>query len=168
MKVVVFCGGLLVGLAGVAYFAWPPLTNQSAAAGEAQRREESKRRHTEAYERALKTHAAQPVDSGWAGTASEMFRADIEAKKAESRAKVVGVDCRTDSCVAELAWPSFHEARTGFRAVLHAHYRVNCVKSITLPEPKDPSKPFIGHALFVACEKTPDTTDSDQDRARFA
>lgn len=132
-----------------------PLTPAKVmSAEELQRaREESRRRHFDAHAEMLKTHAAQPMDHSWASSAAESFRADLHGLRKESRAKVVNVDCRTNSCVATLEWPSFHDAKSGFSALLHALYKVNCVRTITLPDPPDPSKPYSGTAIFLKCQK---------------
>lgn len=130
------------------------LPGQSAPEELERAQEESKKRHIEAHERALRLHATQPVDDSWAPQASEAFRADLHASRSQTGAQVLSVDCRTNSCVARLEWPSFHEARRGFSPVLHSHYRVNCIKTVTLPEPGDPSRPYIGSAIFLECQKT--------------
>jgi hypothetical protein len=66
--------------------------------------------------------------------------------------RVRGVDCRTTLCTATLEWPSFVDARNGFRSILHSQDRANCGREILLLDSEDPSAPYQATAVLDCTE----------------
>jgi hypothetical protein len=136
-----------------------PATNADLSAsrptnGSDQSATASKRRHFEAHERALRAHAAEPVDPGWAPRTAAAFGEDLEKLRARSEARVRDVDCRSSSCVARLQWKSYQDARAHFASVLGARYQVACATEITLPDPVDTSRPYEASVIY-GCRPPP-------------
>jgi hypothetical protein len=99
---------------------------------------------------AIEAHRRQPVDPRWAAETGRMLDEDLARLGAgEGRFQVLGVDCRTSGCTAELEWPSYPAAVERHVRVLHEPYRVNCARRVTLPEPAGaPSAPYRATIVF--------------------
>lgn len=108
-------------------------------------REEILSRHAEA----IAEHRRQPVDEGWAASTSASLQSDLaRIGAAKGRFRVVQVDCRETTCIAEMEWPSFDAAREGFGAALHHAYEANCARRVYLPEPSDSSQRYRATMYF--------------------
>jgi len=108
----------------------------------------SRRRHREAHERSLRAHAAEPVSQSWAASTSSTLRADLETQRDAIAAELLEVSCRSRSCIARLAWPTYDVARAHYGELLHAPSQVRCTREILLPEPPDPSRRYEATAFF--------------------
>jgi hypothetical protein len=89
------------------------------------------------HQQLLRQHFLQPVDNTWAPAATVAYDADLKAIGEQTKAtfKVTQLDCRFDTCVAELEWPSRARAMSDWQEVLHFPYRTGCSREIVLPEP---------------------------------
>src|SRR5258708_1922691 len=58
-------------------------------------------------QRLLQRHAEERIDPAWSAEAERAFARDLAELARERSFRVVGVECRTASCRADLEWPSF-------------------------------------------------------------
>jgi hypothetical protein len=115
-------------------------------------RDESRAQHEEEFDNKLADHAQDPVDSTWAPSAQTNFVADLSALASDSKFHLLGVDCRSTTCVAEVEWKNYGEAVSQFGSVLHAPYKQNCGTTILLPEPPDRAAAYRAKAMFECGE----------------
>jgi hypothetical protein len=117
--------------------------------------EAQRQRAREAYEAVLDQHTRAPVDPVWAEPTSATLGAAMGTLGASAggNAVVKGVDCRTDSCVATLEFPSYTAARTSYAAYVSEMYEVNCARQVMLDTPEDPESPFSVQVLFMGCKR---------------
>jgi len=81
----------------------------------------------------------QPIDSRWAKSVALPLEEDL-TKIAEARHfKVSEVECRGDACLARAEWPSYAEARDGFKRLAREPLRVNCPRTVQLLPEKEGS-----------------------------
>jgi len=114
--------------------------------------EESRALHEEDFDNKLADHARDSVDSTWAPAARSNFVNDLSAIASDSKFHLVGVDCRTSTCVAEVEWSNYGDAVSEFGSVLHARYKQNCGSTILLPEPPDLAVRYRAKAVFECGE----------------
>lgn len=98
----------------------------------------------------LAAHEREPVDPAWAGAAEASLGRGLEAVAAGAGLRVVGVRCKTTTCVGTVEWPTYDAATAAYGTVLHQRYEPNCTRSILLPEPPDPGAPYRAE-LTVDC-----------------
>lgn len=96
----------------------------------------------------IREHEQRPVDPHWAAEASASFNADITSMGKEHGFELLDMDCRSDSCVAEVEWPNHGAATSTWGTLLHGSYGMNCGKGVLLPEPEDPDSAFQAQVLF--------------------
>jgi hypothetical protein len=96
----------------------------------------------------LAKHAGEPVDPTWSSGAVSAFQRDFAALTEQREAKVVGVECKTTSCVATLEWPSYEAAQREHSEVVMHGYEVNCRRQIWAPEPEDREARYKATAIF--------------------
>jgi hypothetical protein len=83
---------------------------------------------------AIAAHRKEPLDPNWApGTMKELSKG-LAVTSPLSFAEVKSVDCRTGTCSAEVKWKSRAEAMRGYPMLLQWPMRVNCERTILLPE----------------------------------
>jgi hypothetical protein len=89
------------------------------------------------HQQRVQQHFLQLVDNTWAPAATGAYDADLKALGQQMKAsfKVTSLDCRSETCVAELEWPSRARAMSDWQEVLHFPYRTGCSREIVLPEP---------------------------------
>jgi hypothetical protein len=93
----------------------------------------------------------EPVDRNWAQGTEQLLRGDLEVvarASADRHMSLVGVECKTTSCLATFEWPSFDEAKSGWRGILHSRLSANCAREILLPDAADPSARYQATAVF--------------------
>jgi hypothetical protein len=77
----------------------------------------------------------EPGNPVWASRAQESVRSALTDFGRSHDAKVLGVDCRSRSCVADLEWRTEAGARAGYRDLLHGRYEgLNCDSEIHFPD----------------------------------
>jgi hypothetical protein len=116
---------------------------------------ESKRYHEELHTKAIAEAKAEPIDRAWASSTEATVQTDLGTVAAASASRgmsVVGVECRTNHCLATLQWPSFTAASAGYFGVLHGRLQVNCAREILLPEPADVTATYEATAVFDCSE----------------
>ncbi len=113
-------------------------------------REEARHQLYAQHQLQLDRHAREPLDSSWSREAQESFAADFSALTQGQPFQVRGIDCRSTTCVTTLEWPSYAEATQGHALLLQHAYRMDCARSILLPEPSDPTARYQAE-LFLDC-----------------
>jgi len=112
---------------------------------------EMRRREVQAHHAVIARHMREPGDATWAPESEKRLRAFLSPLAAREKFRVVSVDCRTTSCVAELSFPSYAAAQSKWRSVLNAHNPVGCGTQIALEEPHGEA---TGHELSVVYDCT--------------
>jgi hypothetical protein len=95
---------------------------------------------------ALKAHAAEVRDPGWASKVESSLAEDLQNVASANGFAHLGTDCRATSCVVELSWPTREQALDTYAAAVHHNYPTNCAKSLTLPE--EESQPFEAQMIM--------------------
>ena len=101
----------------------------------------------QAWQASVDRHREETVDSDWSSRTRAAFEEDIEAA-VDGAADAIEVECRSESCLASVQFPSFHDATGAFTSLLQYSYRSNCATSVAAPEPEDPSEPYATSILF--------------------
>lgn len=107
-------------------------------------RHETAEEHTQ---RLLSEHASEGVDPTWSLDTARSLESDF-GHIDSTHFDVIGVDCRTTSCVARMRWRSYADATQDFGAIAHHPFAANCARSISLPQPSDPSASYEAPVIF--------------------
>ncbi|RYZ42474.1 MAG: hypothetical protein EOO71_07575 [Myxococcaceae bacterium] len=103
----------------------------------------------------LDAHAQDKVDGEWARASTSSLWTGIgsllESAPAPKRGHLLGVDCRTNTCLATLEFPDYGTAREQFPRFVEHAYDVPCGRTVMLDDPTDPSAPFKVKVLFEGC-----------------
>ena len=91
---------------------------------------------------------AEPRDDAWAGPTERLFGEDLRAKAEKYDFRVGRVECRTNTCNAELSWSSLRDARAHFEGVLGEPERVGCQPRLLLTEGANEDAPEMGVMLL--------------------
>jgi hypothetical protein len=102
----------------------------------------AKAKQIAAHRAAVEAHARAPVDPEWSRATEGKLRDALAPLAAASRFAVESVDCRTTTCVAVLAFPSYEDARAGWQSVLTHRNGPRCAVEVTLDDPADPSQRY--------------------------
>lgn len=126
----------------------PPSPLPSTPEDMTQMRLESEQEHAIA----VSAHYEAVRDVGWAGRKEAELGQELDTLLRDELAGIAlsSLDCRSETCVAQLNWPSFLQARETFAGLVRHHYEssLNCSREMILPQPSDPSSPYSGHLLF--------------------
>lgn len=117
--------------------------------GSAQATEEAQERElgAEDYERAVQ---AQRRDERWAGPTTRKLEEDLRDKGARLGFRVRTIDCRQDSCFAELDFASLRAAREGFKAALGPPNQPDCPLRLLFPTDGSEDASVMG-VMIVDC-----------------
>ena len=104
----------------------------------------------------LQKHAREETrDSSWAGKAESAARADLARRARALRYEVLGVDCRSTTCVARLKWPSYEAARVSYRGLWAFDRKPNCTRIIILPPKSGGAGDVIEVNILDECSEAP-------------
>lgn len=120
----------------------------------AQERHASQAEDRQNFAAAIELHDAQPGGSSWsarAGASLEDGIADV-IRRTDDVASLEGVDCRSDSCLAVLRFPSYRQAMSNFARYVTSSYEQNCATSSVVAPPEDPTQPYNVKVLFTGCQ----------------
>lgn len=109
---------------------------------------EQKRRVLAEYAGELQRHAEEPIQPSWAVPTEAGLRLDLETLRARRRFSILGVDCRTRSCVMTLEWPDYERATDTAEALLSYRYAVPCARTVLMPEPEQRGQPYRTQVLL--------------------
>jgi hypothetical protein len=104
------------------------------------------------HERWKALHANEARDTAWARDEETAFNATLGGGAERGGYKIVNIDCRTTLCTAELEWPSYAQASTGYPEALHVDMP-GCESAILLEPPADASRPYRATARYD-CENS--------------
>lgn len=97
------------------------------------------------------------MDSGWAEPARHSLETSmgsiLESLPAGNRGRLLGVDCRTRTCMATLEFPNFGAARDQYPRFVQHFYDVPCGRTVILDPAEDPSRPYQVKVLFDECAR---------------
>jgi hypothetical protein len=100
------------------------------------------------FEGALASHSQEPIDGAWARQTEGAFTADLTGLMKKVHGQLDSVDCRSSTCVAGLSFDTYSAARKASFGIVGNRYAENCVKTIFVPQPEDPSSPYQARVLF--------------------
>jgi hypothetical protein len=102
--------------------------------------------HQREHRELLERHAREPVAEAWASATAQRLRDVLRPITAGAGASLLGVDCRSSTCVARVEWRDFAAANLGWSAVLQGDY--SCAVRVTLDDAKDLGARFQTDVLF--------------------
>jgi hypothetical protein len=105
--------------------------------------------------RLLARHRKEPMDPRWRDVASRRLRADLAEEIARAQASLVGVQCRSSTCVLELEWKDHASAQAHYQDLVASGTRVRCTYSMRLAEPS-PVRAAYRARLIVDCAENRD------------
>ena len=117
--------------------AHPPAGAQSPApphpTGEQQlaMMQEDYRRHQDLVSKIM----SSPRSPGWANDMERKFDDEFKKLPVEMHAEYRGTDCRTDSCVVRMAWPSRQAADSALMTMMALTGLAGCAREVALPPP---------------------------------
>jgi hypothetical protein len=92
-------------------------------------------------------HANEARDGAWARDEETSFTSALAPLATRGGYKLVGVDCRTTLCTADLEWSSYGDASKYYRDALHVDVP-GCESAILLEPPADGSAPYRATARY--------------------
>jgi hypothetical protein len=102
--------------------------------------------HQREHRELLARHAREPISEAWASVTSQRLREVLQPITSGTGASLLGVDCRSSTCVARIEWRDLPAATSGWSAVLHGDY--GCAVRVTLDDAEDPGARFQTDILF--------------------
>jgi|GEM_PF-6968457 len=96
----------------------------------------------------LDAHEDESRDSSWAEDTEAAFADDLTALGNRAGFDYVNTDCRSDTCVARVAFANYDDALSRYSKLLHYEYRTNCIRQTLLPAPTDPSARYVASVLY--------------------
>jgi hypothetical protein len=87
-------------------------------------------RHTET----IRQHRAEPVDPDWGPSTTELVNDDLHRLAQFAGVNIREVECRAESCRAVVGWESMGVAMENYQRLVVTPIRVNCGRTILLPE----------------------------------
>lgn len=83
----------------------------------------------------LEKHSLDPVDAAWAPGAEKTLSATLRSM-ANEEFVIKKFECRLQSCVALVEWPSREDAVRTYSTIFRARYEPNCGVTVLIPETK--------------------------------
>lgn len=93
-------------------------------------------------------HEREPDDARWARATEARLDGNLRALAGVRANRVVGVSCRTTSCLATLEWSSYDKARKASSDLATAHYGAACSTWVHMPRPESPSGAYQATVYF--------------------
>lgn len=100
----------------------------------------------------LARHAAEPVDGPWAHETGRDIGQALGALGSVGGLKVASLDCRSQTCLAHLSWPSMKAAQDNRRAVLMLPSDLPCERHLYLGAEGQRDDQFEG-TLLLTCAR---------------
>jgi hypothetical protein len=104
-----------------------------------------------AFEERVSKHRSTPRDPKWSGKMEKTIDASLKGilPLRGASLKYQGVDCRTSTCLATVAWPSREAAMADLRTVPTLFAPSNCSIDIALPPARGGGGPLTGSVLLT-------------------
>jgi hypothetical protein len=91
----------------------------------------------------------------WAQKTSDAIRKGLVVTQSQGQFEIIDIDCRSNSCLATLEWPSYDVAYRQWALVVGHPYGIPCGASVYLDEPSDRSAKYQGIILFGCASSNP-------------
>jgi hypothetical protein len=105
----------------------------------------------ERFARRLEEHKQEQVDPEWARSTDAELRSDLVRVAKLGDVVVSQISCRNTTCTAQAEWPDRATALRDYTLLVHVPFRVNCGRSLILPEPS-PGETKVTASLLLDCE----------------
>jgi hypothetical protein len=109
-------------------------------------------RHEATFNAVIEAHGREPRDQTWAGQASQSLSDNFRETAKTAHFTFQGIDCRTTTCVADVTFDTYRDAKSQFPRVLHTLYNPPCAVSIYLPLAQNDTDPYPAKAI-LDCEE---------------
>lgn len=96
----------------------------------------------------IDVHRSSTRDPVWARQSESAFTTDFEAVMGVLPVELHHLDCRTDTCLANLQFADYGSAMALSRDVMHHSFTMNCGMTMVIPPPGNPDVPYRGNLLF--------------------
>jgi hypothetical protein len=113
-----------------------------------------RRKEVQAHHAAIEQHMREPGDPTWAPASEKSLREFLSKLPAHTKYRVTLVDCRTTTCIAELSFRSYEDARQTWHSVLEARNPIQCTTAITLEDPKKSGAKGFELSVIYDCADT--------------
>lgn len=100
------------------------------------------------FEEQIAHHRLDSTDQQWAAAVTPPLKTELARVSADNGARLVDVECRSTSCVANVRFPTFDEAAMKYSALVEHPYVAACARSSYLPTPTNPTAPYDARVLF--------------------
>ncbi|MFP2908294.1 hypothetical protein ACLESD_25230 [Pyxidicoccus sp. 3LFB2] len=131
----------------------PPAPMPLTPEEQAQRREAGR----EMFEMKVDAWRQERVDPSWADPARHALANNMGTLLAglpeDRRGQLLGVDCRSTTCLATLEFPNFAAAKDQFPRFVEHIYDVPCGRTVMLDDVEDPAAPFQVKVFFDECAR---------------
>src|SRR5262249_13756228 len=135
----------------------PPASEAAAPDVPRERREQMqdalRQRVVEELQDRIAAHEKAPVDKAWASGTRLAISDALEAARKDlghPEVELAGVDCRTDTCIASLRFPSYEAAHLGAGAFVTRVTQTSCATTALLPQ-SEVAGPVQVPLLFLDC-----------------
>jgi hypothetical protein len=93
--------------------------------------------YDERHAEIIRRHRAEPIDPAWSSSTESLVDADLAPIETAADFDLREIECRANTCRAVVRWPRFDIARSNYRYLLATPIRVNCARTILVPEAAD-------------------------------
>jgi hypothetical protein len=102
--------------------------------GRPEARAEHERQAEAEHEAALAGHRLEPRDAGWAAERERTLTEQVAGVAHKIDVELLGIECRTRSCVAQLRWADRDAARAHLFPLLDETALLGCARRIHFPQ----------------------------------
>jgi hypothetical protein len=102
------------------------------------------------FHQRIEAHEREPVDPSWSSRAQSVYEVDLGKLAADAGFRLVGVDCRSTSCVAQLTFASLAEAKGSMQRIVLSRWTLNCAKEMNL-DPATDGAPEYTTSIYFDC-----------------
>jgi hypothetical protein len=106
----------------------------------------------QAFDQRVEQHFRAPARGDFPRAAAASIQPRLATLVAQHEGRPVGLDCRSDSCVVAVEFPSYPDAMAHYAALVTADYGINCASSTMLDEPESADRPYRVQVLLDSCD----------------
>jgi hypothetical protein len=116
-----------------------------------------------AHEAAIRRHRMDRVDATWAAHAEAAVKTTLGAVAEAKGFSLKGVECRTNSCIADLEWSSVSSARlTSGQLMISAIDDMTCTRELILPSSGNPGQSVSAQLVLSECQRAPNGNSAER------
>ena len=120
--------------------------------------EAEKEKRERAFAESIRSHRQEHKDSAWSGEFEGAIGRSLSTLSSAHGFSTTAIDCRTESCVATIEWPTYADAMLQWKAVLLGTSDVPCARMLLLPDDPsgadDSARRYSHDVLFTRCART--------------